>query len=157
MRNIIAAVLLLIPTAVAAQELPIFPDVTKTPGQWHIPPTPMATLCADDYTKTVRDVPDQEKLKVFAVYGINPKDYPEGTFEIDHLVSLELDGTNDITNLWPQSYKGTQNAHMKDDLEDTLKHLVCTGKLALGDAQTAIRTNWYTAYQKYVPQGRSGN
>lgn len=152
MRIPTAALLILIPAAAMAQAPPILPDASKTPGQWHYRPTPLTILCANGYTKSVRDLSESEKANVFAEYGIDPKSYPDGAFEIDRLVSLELDGTSDITNLWPQSYLTVPNAHMKDDLEDTLKQLVCAGKMTLADAQTAIRTNWYSAYQKYVTQ-----
>jgi hypothetical protein len=39
---------------------------------------------------------------------------------VDHLIPLELGGSNDIANLWPQSYVTVWNAHMKDRLENRL-------------------------------------
>lgn len=76
---------------------------------------------------------------------------PHGAeFEIDHFVPLELGGSNDISNLWPESYVMPWGAHIKDEVEDRLKALVCAGTLTLAEAQTAIRTDWIAAYHKYV-------
>ena len=66
-------------------------------------------------------------------------------------MSLELDGTNSINNLWPQSYfSNPLNAHRKDVLENVLHKLVCSGKLALHDAQIMISTDWVKAYDTLV-------
>jgi hypothetical protein len=49
----------------------------------------------------VRHVTAATKRQVFAEYGVDPK---SDKFEVDHLISLELGGSNAIGNLWPQSY-----------------------------------------------------
>ena len=69
---------------------------------------------------------------------------------MDHLISLELGGSNSIKNLWPQSYE-TQpwNAHVKDALENELHDEVCSGRLDLATAQHDIATDWIAAYKKY--------
>jgi hypothetical protein len=68
----------------------------------------------------------------------------------DHLISLELGGSNDIQNLWPESYRTEPwNAHVKDRLEDRLNDLVCAGRLGLADAQRSIATDWIAAYRRY--------
>jgi hypothetical protein len=41
------------------------------------------------------------KRKVYAEYGITHHEPSE--FEVDHLISLELGGSNSIRNLWPES------------------------------------------------------
>jgi hypothetical protein len=66
------------------------------------------------------------------------------------LIPLELGGSNAVKNLWPQSFQ-TQpwNAHVKDQLENTLHRLVCAGKLDLNMAQRDIATDWIAAYRKY--------
>jgi len=74
-----------------------------------------SVICVKGYTSTVRNVPDAVKEQAFSIYGITsrkPKEY-----EIDHLISLELGGSNSIRNLWPQSYiTKPLNAHVKDKL-----------------------------------------
>jgi hypothetical protein len=69
---------------------------------------------------------------------------------VDHLISLELGGSNSIKNLWPQSYR-TQpwNAHVKDTLENELHDEVCSGRLDLKTAQREIAGDWIAAYRKY--------
>jgi hypothetical protein len=130
-----------------AAELPIKPDAKLTPGDTFITAT-KDMVCVPGYTATVRDVPDSLKKKVFAAYKIDPK---SDKFEVDHLISLELGGSNDIKNLWPQSYTTLPwNAHVKDKLENRLHAMVCKGQITLADAQKAIATDWVAAYQKYI-------
>jgi hypothetical protein len=109
------------------------------------------TVCVSGWTKTVRPTAsytNKLKLQQMAQLGLtgDPHDYEE-----DHLISLEIGGNpTDPNNLWPQPWHGHANAHSKDRLENKLKHLVCAGKIALEEAQTAIRTDWEAAYVKYI-------
>jgi len=74
-----------------------------------------------------------------------------GEYEVDHLISLELGGSNDIANLWPQSYVSEPfNAHIKDKLENKLHALVCSGRITVETAQKAIANDWTAAYRQYV-------
>jgi hypothetical protein len=93
-------------------------------------------------------VPESVKNRVYQEYGIWSHKARE--YEVDHLISLELGGSNSIRNLWPQSYSGAWNAHIKDRLEDKLHALVCSGSLDLKTAQRAISADWIAAYNKYV-------
>ena len=140
---------LLLSAALSAQafEPPTVPDPVKTPGD--VLTTDPNTVCAKGYTKTVRNVPEKLKEQVYSDYGITSRKY--GEYEIDHLVSLELGGSNLEKNLWPQSYE-TQplNAHIKDRLEHKLHDLVCSGQLDLMQAQQEIANNWIEAYEKYI-------
>src|SRR4029079_19325964 len=102
-------------------------------------PTPRAELttrggrvCVSGYASSVRDVPDSEKEAVYAEYGIPHVPYQH---EVDHLVSLELGGSNAIANLWPEPYAGRWGARTKDVLEDRLHDLVCAGTIRLRYAQ----------------------
>lgn len=137
----IGAVLFAAVVAVSST-LPILPNHALTPGA--IRTTDAHSVCTTR-TSTIRNVPESEKRAVFKEYGII--DVPHA-FEVDHLVSLELGGSNDIQNLWPQSYK-TQpwNAHVKDRLENRLHKLVCDGSMTLQAAQRGIETNWITLYE----------
>ncbi len=63
---------------------------------------------------------------------------------------LELGGSNDVTNLWPESYLSHPwNARTKDHLEHQLHKLVCAGTVSLREAQYEISHNWIEAYKKY--------
>lgn len=123
------------------------PDARTTPG---------ATLevtaedvCTAGYSKLVRSVPSRVKEEVYAEYGI--ASHEPGEYEVDHLISLELGGSNSVRNLWPQSYR-TQpwNAHEKDKLENRLHRMVCDGTIDLKTAQRAIASDWIAAYRKYM-------
>lgn len=128
------------------------PDGTLTPGAVREGVT-AADLCPVAHTPALRHVTEGEKNLVYRDYGIAPHmgycSAPEGC-EVDHLISLELGGSNDIKNLWPQPYAGTPwNAHVKDKLENRLHALVCAGTVPLAEAQHAIATDWIAAYQRY--------
>lgn len=120
----------------------VLPDSACTPGA--ILTTNTATICTVGYTKTVRNVPLSEAKKVFAEYGIPYSSH--ASYEVDHLVSLELGGSNDISNLWPESRVITNGSLVKDKLENSLHAQVCSGKMTIQTAQSAIATNWLTAY-----------
>jgi hypothetical protein len=70
--------------------------------------------------------------------------------EVDHLVSLELGGTNARANLFPEAASPRPGSHEKDRLENRLHDLVCSGQISLRRAQRAIATNWVKAYKVYV-------
>jgi hypothetical protein len=122
-------------------------DLRATPGvTFHVG---AATICRSGYATSVRDVPESEKSRVYVEYGITH--HTTDQYEIDHLISLELGGSNAIGNLWPELNdhpKGYLNS--KDILENRLHHLVCEGLVALASAQRAIATNWVSAYHQYL-------
>jgi hypothetical protein len=129
----------------AAMERGSLPDPRLTPGDT-LGVTRM-DICTPGYTKVVRAVPAAVKREVFAAYGRLRR---KGVCcEADHLISLELGGSNRLQNLWPEPYDITWNAHVKDRLENRLHELVCTGQLDLAIAQKAIATDWISAYQRY--------
>ena len=109
-----------------------------------------ADVCTPGYAGKVRDVPTSVKNQVYREYGITS--HPAGAYEVDHLISLELGGSNSIKNLWPESYTGAWNAHIKDKLEDKMHQLVCAGSLDMKTAQQEISTDWVSAYTKYLGQ-----
>ena len=114
-------------------------------------------MCTSGYASSVRDVPDSEKEAVYARYGIPHVPYQH---EVDHLVSLELGGSNAITNLWPEPYAGRWGARTKDVLENRLHDLVCAGAVQLAYAQRIEAHNWGAAYRRYVgtpPAGSGGS
>ena len=126
---------------------PLVPDPVKTPGA-ALTGDPKV-ICVSGYTKTVRNVPQSLKEQVYRSYGITSRE--SGEYEIDHLISLELGGSNSVRNLWPESYKTSPlNAHVKDALENRLHSLACSGKITFAQAQQAIAKDWQGAYMQYV-------
>jgi len=122
----------------------LLPDRHCTPGAVD-PAVTSATLdrtiCRTGYTKTVRPPVDQTepaKHRMYKAYGI-----PESTTsELDHLVPLELGGSNDITNLWIET---GEQPNPKDRVENDLRRAVCDHRVSLTDAQAAIAIDWTTA------------
>jgi hypothetical protein len=117
----------------------------------------VAQVCITGYAASVRNVPGSEKEAVYARYGVAHVPYQH---EVDHLISLEIGGSNDIRNLWPEPYAGRWGARTKDVLENKLHDLVCSRRLSLATAQRQEATNWVAAYLRYVggesPPSESG-
>ena len=132
------------------------PDLALTPGA--VLTRSAARVCVSGYAASVRDVPESKKEAVYARYGVSHVHYQH---EVDHLVSLELGGSNAITNLWPEPYAGRWGARTKDVLENRLHDLVCAGTLTLTYAQRIEARNWVKGYTRYVgappPPSSSGS
>jgi len=119
-----------------ACRLGALPDRRCSPGAYASGLT-RATLCSPRFhTSTIRDVPESEKHAVEVEYGLAPRPYGR-TLEIDHIVPLELGGSNAIANLYPE-----RGYRPKDRLENRLHALVCSGAMPLRAAQRAIARNW---------------
>jgi len=121
------------------------PDSACTPGA-AFPDATAAEICVSGYASRARDVSVDEKRQAYAQYGLT---YPQrtGAYEADHLVPLELGGSNDIANLWPEAASPTPGFHEKDGLEDWLHDQVCAGALDLASAQQEIATDWLSAWE----------
>ena len=76
------------------------PDPRCTPGSVFRDSTPKV-FCKSGYTKLVRHVTEATKREVYAEYGITS--HSSGQYEVDHLVPLELGGSNSIANLFPEA------------------------------------------------------
>jgi anti-sigma factor RsiW len=122
------------------------PNPIITPGATQS--VSLASICSSGHDQVVRRVPEGVRQQVFREYGIagaSPADY-----EVDHLVTPGLGGSDDIRNLWPEPRNSTMwNSYVKDQLEDHLHYLVCSGQLTLAVAQHDIAGNWISAYRKY--------
>jgi hypothetical protein len=116
----------------------LLPDLACTPGA--VATTDLDVICHTS-TRGRRVVSRNARRRVFAMYGISPHQ-PPGAYEMDHLIPLELGGSNAIANLWPEAAPGF---HDKDQVENTLHARVCSGAMTLEDAQRAIAADWRTA------------
>jgi hypothetical protein len=107
-----------------------------------------AVICFGSFrTPAIRDVAQSEKYAVESEYGMIARLYGY-TIEIDHIVPLELGGSNSIANLFPEPGSGRANYHVKDLLENKLHDLVCGGAMTLRTAQPGIAVNWQALYKK---------
>jgi hypothetical protein len=120
----------------------LLPDSLATPGAVETSDT--AIVCHRS-TKTVRNVPQSRKDSAFTLYGIKIGHYGS-TYEIDHLISLELGGSNDLANLWPEPATPIPGYHQKDWVENYLHRIVCEGKISLDSAQHQIARDWTVFY-----------
>jgi len=120
------------------------PDTACTPGAV-FPDATVDKICTPGYSSGVRNVPSSEKDDVYAEYGVAT--HEPGQYEVDHLVPLELGGSNDIANLWPEPADPAPGFHEKDQVENYLHDQVCSGKMPLSQAQTQIATDWYSVYK----------
>jgi len=133
----------------AATALPgLGPNRALTPGET-FPGVTAQQVCASGYARRVRNVFPAQYVEVYASYGV-PYPQPAGSYELDHLVPLELGGDNSNRNLWPEPAMPVPGFHQKDQLENYLHDAVCGGRTALADAQAAIAADWITLYHQHI-------
>jgi len=123
------------------------PDSKVTPGSW-FPDVTEPQVCDLHYVLGIRQPRFNAKVEAFANYGVSIHD--RDIYRVDHLVPIALGGNNEAGNLWPQPIDESPGAAAKDMLERQLRGLVCSHKLDLRVAQTAIATNWWKAYGTYM-------
>jgi hypothetical protein len=127
------------------------PDLHCTPGALNPAVTQATihkTICRSGYSSSIRpstSVTGPEKLASIRAYGFHSG---AGSYEYDHLISLELGGAaNDPRNLWPES---GASPNPKDKVENYLHARVCDGRVSLARAQRIIALGWVTFYNLNV-------
>jgi hypothetical protein len=122
--------------------LPTFyrPNHKLTPGD--VLTRDVARICTRGYSSSVRSVTAATKRAVYSSYGIAaPK---PGQYEVDHLISLELGGSNSQKNLWPEP---TPSSFSKDSVENALHRAICAKRIPIDSAQRWIARDWVSAYR----------
>jgi hypothetical protein len=109
-----------------------------------------STLCVSGWARTQRppvSVTEPEKLASMRAYGITG---PPSSYEFDHLEAIEIAGNNSTGNLWPQPYEQPKGpaapgtgSETKDRVENATHAAVCSGRMTLAAAQTAMARDWY--------------
>ena len=123
------------------------PDRRCSPGAYYQRLT-RSVICSPGFrTGAIRNVPQTEKFAVEREYGMAAAHYGY-SIEIDHIVPLELGGSNAIGNLFPEPGAGPASYHAKDALENRAKAWVCEGRLSLAAARRGFATNWESLYQR---------
>jgi len=116
------------------------PDPACTPGATD-GGLPLAQLCPVAHTKQIRppaSYTDALKRTQMRAYGDTGS---PAHFEEDHLIPLELGGApRDPQNLWPEPHPSPNE---KDTVESAAHDAVCSGTIALPDAQHRIASDWY--------------
>jgi hypothetical protein len=139
----------------------IYPNRSISPGEAD-PDATVDKVCTPGYSSEVRDVSQSTKNQVFELYGIpESKRYTivdghkKPNYEVDHIISLELGGSNSIKNLFPQPYEPRPGAYEKDLVENWLHRQVCSEHtMSLQEAQEAISSDWYKIYLKIKDRPR---
>lgn len=121
------------------------PDPRCTPGSVDPAVTQQdirSTICVRGWTATVRPPEaETERFKFRTAYVAYGVAHSVKT-ELDHEVPLELAGSNDASNLWPEV---PPSPNKKDGVEAALRSAVCSGRITLAAAQNAIAADWETA------------
>lgn len=123
------------------------PDRACSPGAIYSGLTQSVICSSTFHTSLVRDVPASEKHEIEREYGLAPKSY-RLALEIDHITPLELGGSNDVANLYPERAAPAPGFRVKDRLENRVHSLVCSGQMTLRVAQMAIATDWQALYER---------
>jgi hypothetical protein len=133
------------------------PDPGCTPGAVNTEVTQGnigTTICSHGYTASVRPPESMTEAAKYQSMAAYHSPGPVAHYEYDHLVPLELGGSSDVRNLWPELNSGSPSqfdstddfgVNAKDGVEDRLNAAVCSGEVALAAAQEAIAVNWTTA------------
>jgi hypothetical protein len=150
----IVAALIFAAVPLSAKDLTL-PDPSLTPGVARA--LTLMTICTTKWGKDARHVTAAMKKQVFENYGLSGNDDAacltdaSGRHcEIDHLISRELGGADDIKNLWPEPYGSSPwNAVKKDRVENRLHKEVCAKSISLSQARKEIKTDWRVPYRRY--------
>jgi len=147
-----ATVLLAPRTKTHACTLGASPDRACSPGAYYAKLT-AAVICATAFhTSSIRHVTEAVRHAVEFEYGLQARPYG-AALEVDHIVPLELGGSNDIANLFPERAAPDPGFHAKDRLENRLHALVCAGSMTLRAAQRGIASNWQGLYRQVYGVG----
>lgn len=121
------------------------PDHDCSPGAI-FPDATLEQICTPGYSSSVRNVSVSLKKKIYGEYGLT---YPQptGSYEVDHIIPLELGGSNDRANLYPEAAEPAPGFHEKDIVEDYLHQEVCAGHIELSAAQQQIANDWIAVYR----------
>ena len=132
---------------VLAEELPIRPDDTLTPGV--VGSAEFADVCGlvdgQTYSQRHRETTQKMKNEAYAAYSVNKAGRE---FEIDHRVPLCIGGADDPRNLWPELGWQHPSFHDKDRLEARVCRAVCrTRTMTLAEGQAIFLGDWIAGFE----------
>jgi hypothetical protein len=135
----------------------LYPNPRITPGV--AAPVTQAEVLEAGYTQDARHVSNSMKWQVLMRYGLAKGQFDQAklsallkVYEIDHFISLELGGANDIRNLWPEPYvvrvRGENLGAKQKDVVETGLHRMMRNGLTLKQAQAIITRDWVRTYHQ---------
>ena len=99
------------------------------------------TICKPSYVKKIKSqITNETSTKIFAEYSIAKK--KRSDYAIDHLVPVDMGGTNALTNLWPIPLKGTATPQRKAVVDAAVRKSMCAGFISLAAAQGLFNISW---------------
>lgn len=122
----------------------LYPDSNLTPGA--TTDINLDVLCLASYENKTANISEATVKKVYQRYNLN-YDTDSNDYKVDALIPVNLGGSSDITNLWPQPI-AVPGYHEKNAAEKYIRKQVCNGGLTLTKAQQQIREDWYAVYNK---------
>jgi hypothetical protein len=124
--------------------VPISVLLAHTPGATNptiTQATVTSTICQPRYVNQIKSqISKKTSTEVFAEYAIATK--MRSDYAIDHLVPLDLGGTNALTNLWPIPLKGTATPQLKAVVDAAVHKSMCAGFISLATAQGLFNASW---------------
>lgn len=144
------AVLLKKQTKFSGCKIGPLPDRRCSPGAYASRLTKAVICSASFRTGPVRNVSEATKHQIEREYGLPAKSYGH-TLEIDHIISLEVGGSNDPANLYPEELTLANHQpgyRIKDKVETKAAKAVCAGRITLFYAQHQIAANWELLYKR---------
>lgn len=101
------------------------------------------------YSEANRKVTQAVKKKVCYIYEC------KGSYQVDHIVSLGLGGSNEITNLWAMPETNMWNGEnwgykRKDAVEKILIERMKGKKMTPLEAQKCLSEDWIRCWKKYA-------
>ncbi len=130
------------------------PDFACTPGA--IDESRTEESVCNESTKKYRGKFNKGfKLIIFREYGKSPDPKGFRNYEVDHFIPLELGGSNEIANIWPELAEPRPGFHQKDEVENYLHSKVCKEHaMTLAEAQYAIASNWIAVWANMTKNKR---
>ncbi len=127
------------------------PDPECTPGAV-FPKVTKEEVCTPGYSKKVRNVSQKAKDQIYRAYDIASR--KTGEYQVDHFISLELGGSNEVGNLWPEAAEPKPGFHEKDEVENFLHKELCDGEISLKEVEILIGRRWKEVYQLLHDSGQ---
>lgn len=119
------------------------PDKECTPGAL-FPDILRGDLCKRGYASTVKAVSKKIKTATYTAYGITEEQ--KKNYTLDRFVPINLGGTNDQSNIWPQLTGDSAN---KNKVESFLFEEMCSGRITVPQSQELASHKWQEA-QKLI-------
>ena len=129
----------------------VLPDPKLTPGD-ALPSVTAVDVRTPGWASEHRQVTESMRDQVYMLYS---RTRGPDCCEVDHLIPLELGGSNDMKNLWPQPDEPRPGWPEKGQLENELHAEVCAGKMPLAAAQRCIASNWIECWKQHSDGSRN--